>query len=109
MNAFEQQIKKTLMADRKCALENLEQLKSAGNYGLTVCEPPQYYYDWLERIDDTLERLENGDFNICRLCAGPIGEERLRSSPCADLCIECQKKLVVHRLIHKFNYAFSPR
>ncbi len=105
MNAFKQQIKETLLADQKCALEKLEQLKNPENYGLTICESAQYYHDWLERIEETLNRLENGDFNLCRSCASPIGEARLRSIPSANLCINCQKKLTVHRLI----FAFSPR
>lgn len=105
MNELEKQIKDTLMADRKCAIEKLEQLKNPDNYGPTICEPPQYYRDWLEKVDDTLDRLERGDFNVCRQCSGPIGEERLRSIPYAELCITCQKKVTVRRLIQVFNYA----
>jgi hypothetical protein len=105
MNAFEQKIKTTLIADRKFVLENLDLLKNPENYGTLVCEPPEYFYNRLKQIDEQWERLENGEYNTCRSCAGPIGNERLSSNPCAVLCITCQNKVKLgyaFRLIHKF-------
>jgi hypothetical protein len=93
MNALEKKIKATLMADRKFAFENLGLLKNPENYGTLVCEPPEYFHNWIEQIDDKLERLENGEYDTCRLCSGPIGEERLSSMPCTVLCIICQNKV----------------
>lgn len=115
MNTLEQQIKDTLIADRKFALEKLEQLKNPENYGLTVFESPQYYSDWLEQIEDKLARLDDGEYNVCRSCLGSIGADRLLSKPWANLCVTCQQKLdiqekadvqkkaTVHRLIRAFG------
>lgn len=106
MNALEQKIKATLIADRKFALENLELLKNPENYGTLVCEPPEYFYNRLEQIDEQWKRLENGEYNTCRSCAGLIGNERLSSNPRAVLCITCQNKAkqgYAFRLIHKLD------
>jgi RNA polymerase-binding transcription factor DksA len=99
MNAFEKQIEDALMTDRKFAQEKIEQFQKLDGSALIDDEPIQYYWDWLDRTEDALNRLSNGDFNICQQCKGPIGEERLLSLPFADLCITCQtKKNQSHRL-----------
>lgn len=45
----------------------------------------------LARIDHALEKLEGGTYGICDSCGGEIGAARLRASPHAALCIECQR------------------
>jgi DnaK suppressor protein len=44
----------------------------------------------LNKIRETLERLEEGDFGVCESCGEEIGEARLRARPVTTLCIECK-------------------
>ena len=46
----------------------------------------------LEQIDRALARIEAGTYGICAVCGKPIGEERLRAVPWAELCIDDQRK-----------------
>jgi len=46
----------------------------------------------LKKIDDALERLERGDYGDCDQCGEPIGLERLRARPVANLCIGCKEE-----------------
>ncbi len=42
-----------------------------------------------QRIDEALERLDNGSYGHCELCGQPIGEARLDALPYTSLCIGC--------------------
>jgi DnaK suppressor protein len=44
------------------------------------------------KIDDALERIENGTYGICERCGRPISIERLKARPVTTLCIKCKKK-----------------
>lgn len=44
------------------------------------------------KIEEALERIENGSFGICDSCGDEIGEQRLKARPVTTLCIECKKK-----------------
>lgn len=46
----------------------------------------------LARIDHALEKLEGGTYGTCDSCGGEIGAARLRASPHAALCIDCQRR-----------------
>lgn len=46
----------------------------------------------IRKIDQTLERIENGTFGICENCGKQIGEERLKARPVTTLCISCKTK-----------------
>jgi len=46
----------------------------------------------LERIQDALDKLQEGTYGICDNCGEPIGEGRLRVVPYATFCIQCQSK-----------------
>jgi RNA polymerase-binding protein DksA len=48
--------------------------------------------DYLDYLNEALERVEAGTFGICRLCGGPIGRKRLEAVPTATQCIECKSK-----------------
>ncbi len=48
--------------------------------------------DILRRVDEALERIDNGNFGYCELCGNPIPEERLHALPYASLCISCKQK-----------------
>lgn len=46
----------------------------------------------IEKIKDTLDRIEQGTFGICEKCGEEISVERLMARPVTTLCIECKKK-----------------
>ena len=48
--------------------------------------------DYLDYLNEALERIEAGTFGICRLCGGTIGRKRLEAVPTATQCIECKSK-----------------
>ena len=45
----------------------------------------------LRKIDHALERIENGDYDLCESCGAPIGKKRLLARPEATLCIACKE------------------
>lgn len=46
----------------------------------------------LEAIDGAFERAANRNWQQCRLCAEPIGHERLEALPTADTCVSCKAR-----------------
>lgn len=42
------------------------------------------------KIDEALERIENGTYGVCEECEEPIGVERLKARPVTTLCIDCK-------------------
>jgi len=46
----------------------------------------------IRKIDQALERIENGSFGICENCGKEINEERLKARPVTTLCIACKTK-----------------
>jgi DnaK suppressor protein len=48
--------------------------------------------DGLRNIDTALEKIEEGTFGVCELCAKKINKERLKAIPFAKCCIDCQRK-----------------
>jgi RNA polymerase-binding protein DksA len=48
--------------------------------------------DYLDYLNEALQRIENGTFGICRTCSGEIGNGRLEAVPTATQCIECKSK-----------------
>ncbi|MEI4269806.1 MAG: RNA polymerase-binding protein DksA [Candidatus Dasytiphilus stammeri] len=44
----------------------------------------------LQKIEQTLGRIEKKDFGFCTCCAIEIGIRRLEANPNAELCIECK-------------------
>lgn len=53
----------------------------------------------LRALDAALERLASGSYGQCADCTRDIGVERLRASPGASRCIECQR-VAEQRLAH---------
>jgi len=45
----------------------------------------------LLRIDQALERIEEGTYSQCRNCGQPISEKRLNAVPWAQHCVDCQE------------------
>lgn len=48
--------------------------------------------DILKRVNEALERIDNGTFGVCQMCSLNIPEERLKALPYANLCISCKQK-----------------
>ena len=43
----------------------------------------------LAALDDAIDRLHRGVYEICARCGEPIGIDRLEAQPAADTCIRC--------------------
>jgi DnaK suppressor protein len=50
----------------------------------------------IKKIDESLARIENGEYGYCDACGIEIGLQRLEARPTATLCIDC-KTLEEHR------------
>ena len=59
--------------------ENDEVLDALGNEAVTE----------LRLIQKALERIEEGDYEICAGCGGDIPMARLEIMPYTDLCVKC--------------------
>ena len=46
---------------------------------------------FLQKIEDALERIEEGGYGECSSCEQAIGLKRLEAVPWARLCIKCQE------------------
>lgn len=44
----------------------------------------------VKKIDETLSRLDAGDYGYCEACGVEIGLRRLEARPTATLCIDCK-------------------
>ncbi|MDA8123275.1 MAG: TraR/DksA family transcriptional regulator [Deltaproteobacteria bacterium] len=47
----------------------------------------------LGRIDDAIDRIEDGTYGLCDECSIKIPKGRLKVVPFAKYCVECQEKL----------------
>lgn len=46
----------------------------------------------LSKIEEALERIEDGSYGYCEVCEEPIGDARLRARPVATYCISCKEE-----------------
>lgn len=46
----------------------------------------------VHRIDQALEKIDNGTFGDCESCGKKISKVRLKAVPYAELCVPCQEK-----------------
>jgi DnaK suppressor protein len=44
----------------------------------------------LKKIDETIERIDNGEYGICEQCGNEIEIKRLEARPVTTLCIDCK-------------------
>lgn len=44
----------------------------------------------IKKIDETVAKIENGDYGYCESCGVEIGLKRLEARPTATLCIDCK-------------------
>lgn len=47
----------------------------------------------LRDVNKSLERMEKGNYGVCKYCDKPIDEKRLWARPTSSACIECKKTL----------------
>jgi len=47
----------------------------------------------LRDVNDSLKRIEEGTYGICRYCGRPIDQKRLEARPVSSACMECKMKL----------------
>ena len=48
--------------------------------------------DYIEYLNEALQRIEEGSFGVCRVCGCEIGRARLEAVPTATQCIQCKSK-----------------
>lgn len=46
----------------------------------------------MKKIEDALNRIENGQYGICEICKKEIDYERLKAVPYATLCASCESE-----------------
>ena len=46
----------------------------------------------LKKIEEAIERINEGTFGSCESCGGEISVKRLKARPVTTLCIECKTK-----------------
>jgi DnaK suppressor protein len=46
----------------------------------------------LKKIEEAINRIENGTYGICESCGCEIEERRLNARPVATLCIACKEE-----------------
>jgi DnaK suppressor protein len=44
----------------------------------------------IKKIEETIEKIEGGDYGYCESCGVEIGLKRLEARPTATLCIDCK-------------------
>ncbi len=64
----------------------------AGIVGTFVNELVLRKQRMLERVDEALERLDDGSYGICGDCDAQIPEARLAAVPYADRCLRCESE-----------------
>ena len=50
----------------------------------------------IKKVDESIMRIENGDYGFCDSCGVEIGLKRMEARPTATMCIDC-KTLEEHR------------
>lgn len=46
----------------------------------------------LQKIEKALERIEEGEYDLCESCGNPIGKKRLLARPETTYCIVCKEE-----------------
>ncbi|WP_018123422.1 RNA polymerase-binding protein DksA [Desulfovibrio oxyclinae] len=46
----------------------------------------------IKKIQQALQRIDDGDFGLCQECGDDISVPRLKARPMTTLCIECKSK-----------------
>jgi len=46
----------------------------------------------IQKIQEALQRIENGTYGICESCGEEIGDKRLEARPVTTQCIDCKSE-----------------
>jgi len=46
----------------------------------------------IEMIKQAINRIDNGQYGICRICGESISKQRLKALPYSNMCIACASK-----------------
>lgn len=46
----------------------------------------------IKKVKHAINRLNDGEYNMCEECDDPIGKARLDARPVTNLCINCKQK-----------------
>ncbi|MCL6627186.1 MAG: TraR/DksA C4-type zinc finger protein, partial [Alicyclobacillus shizuokensis] len=57
--------------------------------------------DLLQKVNEALERIENGTYGICEMCEEEIAPERLEALPFTRLCVTCQSEIEKEAKLHR--------
>ena len=47
----------------------------------------------LSRVNEALQRIQEGNYGQCIQCEKPIAQARLKAIPYVETCVKCQEKL----------------
>lgn len=61
--------------------------ESGRNFELRIRQREQKL---LSKIEEAIQRIDDGDFGECESCGELIGQKRLEARPVTTLCIECK-------------------
>ena len=81
MNAFNEKLADP--ADRASTASSID-------FNLRICEREK---GLIVKIEQALDRIDNGSFGLCEECDEEISEARLEVRPVTTLCIECKRSL----------------
>ena len=48
--------------------------------------------DYFHHLQLALERIDTGEFGVCKVCGELIPEERMMEVPNATKCVDCKEK-----------------
>ena len=54
----------------------------------------------ISKIDEALERIQEGSFGYCESCGEEIGVKRLEIRPVTTLCIQCKEEQEAQEKMH---------
>lgn len=67
---------------------------STGTYQLEVLlAQKERLEDQIKTLQDTLDRVAEGEYGVCVRCGQPINPERLEILPTTKLCVDCAREV----------------
>ena len=62
-------------------------------------DPQDLSYSQLRLINETLDRINSGDFGLCLSCNGEIPQKQLTALPWARYCVPCQEQINIESAV----------
>ena len=76
---------------RECWVTDTAEIASNIMEDNTVMSIAQGEAREINHIDNTLNKIEKGEYGVCECCGGNINEQRLIAIPFVSLCIKCKE------------------